>query len=387
MFNVRKLSELSLEETSSFLGRMLFDKKRLPARLKSLLQTMHHLTGGNPGLMEAIGRFSTDFDGKDLDSVIDPLVQEILIPHYALRLKHLEPDAQNILRELARRLGQAMTLKELAKSVSLSDETLNRHLTRLCHQNILTHSEYEGATFYDIHESLFRSYLLYGEHASASLTPLIHFVAAWFDVEHETERYRLNRTNVDEELLVKAVALFDTGDRNHSLKLFNEVWQIEHSNPTVAAYTFRHKLDTNPEGAFSYLEDYLRVRPLELIHPIELMELLLDYCADDCPHRDHIFQVYRENSLYILEGLIHRFLTAKDSGSAKALGDVRKVVNQLALDIPSLGILVELVRQCSKDRMGMQNLLLHIPVELRKLVLKRLEIREAVYGKPDKSLT
>jgi hypothetical protein len=98
-------------------------------------------------------------------------------------------------------------------------------------------------------------------------------------------------------------------------------------------------------------------------------------------------QVYRENDLYILEGLIHRFLTAKDSGSAKALGDVRKVVNQLALDIPSFGILVELVRQCSKDRMGLQDLLLHIPVELRKLVLKRLEIREAIYGKPDESLT
>ena len=387
MFNVRTLLELSLEETSSFLGRMLFDKKRVPARLKSLLQTMHHLTGGNPGLMEAIGRFSTDFDGKDLDSVIEPLVKDILIPHYARRLEHLDADAQKILRELARRLGQAMTLDDLAKSVSLSDENLERHLNRLQQQNILTHSEYENATYYDIHEPLFRSFLLYGDHASVSLTPPIHFIAAWFDVEHETERYRLKREHVDEADLARAVALFESGARDEAHELFNKVWSIEHSNPTVAAYTFRHKLDTNPEGAFSYLEDYLRVRPLELIHPVEVMELLLDYCADDSPHHNRLLQVYRENDLYILEGLIHRFLTAKDSGSAKALGDVRKVVNQLALDIPSFGILGEELRQCSKDRMGLQDLLLHIPVELRKLVLKRLEIREAIYGKPDESLT
>ena len=141
----------------------------------------------------------------------------------------------------------------------------------------------------------------------------------------------------------------------------------------------RHELNEKPAQAFALLADLLRARPLELFHPIELIENLLDYFESESPHRRDILKIYRKHHKYILQSLIHRFLSEKDSNNRHVLGDARIVADLLVLDVPEIGLLLELVRQYRQGRQSWENSMLHIPVELRKLVLKRSKPSDSIY--------
>lgn len=179
--------------------------------------------------------------------------------------------------------------------------------------------------------------------------------------------------------LQEAVSLYESGSKDEALAIFSETLAVEHSNPTAAAYLFRHKLNEDPRQAFEDLTNLMSKKPLELSHPVEIIEDLLDFFESESTHRKDILNVYRNHHKYILQSLIQRFLAQKDTNNRHVLGDARVVADLLLLDVPEIGLLLELIRQYRQGRQSWGNSMHHIPVELRKLVLKPSTPDKALY--------
>lgn len=379
LFQVRKLPDLSLEETSTFLGKLLFDDKRLPARLQPVFQILHHLTGGNLRLMEMTGRFLENFDGRDVDAVFAPLAEQVLIPFYLKRITQLHSEQMTILKELALRLGQAMTLEEIAENIQIPADQLKKQLGALHRQEILTRTTLGNDSYFDIHEPLFRSFLLHGDHTVQNLGPLLQFVSIWFKAERRRSSFSLPREQIDEAELARGVALYESGDTEAASEILEQILRIESTNPVAVAHVFRIKLAADSDDAFAFLGKSLGSRPLEPEHPVQTVELLMDFVSKDAPYREELLKVYRLRHRVIVESLIHRFLENKSSSDSEVLGKAQAIIKSLAPAVPIMRILHGLILQYGDDAVSTRNALLHIPVELRTLVLKRTSAAQRLY--------
>ncbi len=156
-------------------------------RGRSRIRALHHLSGGNHRIYIVLSHFIT----KDsIDALVGPFMKMVdeLTPYYQERIRWLAPLQRRIV-ELLCRCETPVPVKELAKRLFGSQQTISRQLQELREKGYVEANARGREMLYEVSEPLMRICVEVKENSvPRPLRLLVDFLRAWYEDSEMTDR-------------------------------------------------------------------------------------------------------------------------------------------------------------------------------------------------------
>jgi tetratricopeptide (TPR) repeat protein len=193
-FQTEYLKPLNLAEATELLRNIArMNRKRdvvefLDTRRgRSRIRALHHLSGGNHRIYIVLSHFIT----KDsIDALVGPFMKMVdeLTPYYQERIRWLSPLQRRIVELLCRCEGP-VPVKELAKRLFGSQQTISRQLQELREKGYVEANARGREMLYEVSEPLMRICVEVKENSvPRPLRLLVDFLRAWYEDSELTDR-------------------------------------------------------------------------------------------------------------------------------------------------------------------------------------------------------
>lgn len=379
LFSVRRLPELSADETSMFLARMLMNQKHLPPMQTSAMLVLHHIAGGNQLLMEKSGRMMNAREWPELSLVIPDIIDEVFAPYFERRLRVLNESQRFVLEAIARHNGEALSEDRLAELIDMPREELTAAIEELKLALYIDQIRVGQISYFDIHEPFIRIFMEHGMSAHDEFRTLVTLTTRWLEVERRREVEWALTPATNEETLRQATQCAESLELNEAVRQFSAILENDPLNPTAVAQLFKIHLSRSRFDALSFLENVLATRSRSLKDPLQLIEAINKLTVPDLELQSQLIAIWAGPNQAVAPSIIHAFIENRDDNESYIRETLVPLISELAQESPVMRMLHELV-QGYLDRETVPNHpLLHIPVELRTLLTKHAKMPDQLY--------
>ena len=271
-FNIHPLEPLKFNEALSLM--MTLAKEKGDNKLSNILskkeaigrvQTIYNMTGGNHRLLSMLFHF---IDKNTFVNIVNPFIEMAdreLTPYYQQRLLKLSPQQNNIIKTIANKLGEAISVKTIAQYTLLSSQTVSSQLYDLMQSGLVQRTQVGRESFYELREPLLRIVFDLKAGRSNPLSLIIKLLSNWYTVKELTNMYKecdsgdfereyykealiLKEESIDEKydecndniqvkkivtLLKKGADLGKQNLNNEAIKVFNDIINQFHTNDKI----------------------------------------------------------------------------------------------------------------------------------------------------------
>ncbi len=193
-FQTEYLKPLNLSEATELLRNIARMNRKQDVvefletrRGRSRIRALHHLSGGNHRIYIVLSHFIT----KDsIDALVGPFMKMVdeLTPYYQERIRWLAPLQRRIV-ELLCRCETPVPVKELAKRLFGSQQTISRQLQELREKGYVEANARGREMLYEVSEPLMRICVEVKENSvPRPLRLLVDFLRAWYEDSEMTDR-------------------------------------------------------------------------------------------------------------------------------------------------------------------------------------------------------
>lgn len=196
-FQTEHLKPLNVEQATELLQKIarLQNKKEVVAFLatsrgRSRVRAIHHLSGGNHRIYIVLAQFITR---DSVDALLEPFMKMVdeLTPYYQERIRWLPPLQRKIVEYLCTCEG-TVPVKEIAKKLFSSPQTISSQLQDLREKGYLESNQRGRESLYEISEPLMRICIEVKDNQRLQpLRLLVDFLRVWYD-DHEL-KHRLGK--------------------------------------------------------------------------------------------------------------------------------------------------------------------------------------------------
>ena len=193
-FQTEQLVTLSVEEAAELLGKIatLNGQPDVAAFLHSptgraRIRALHHLSGGNHRIYIVLSQFITR---DNIDALVGPFSKMIdeMTPYYQERIRWLPAQQRKIVEYLCTR-ERPTPVKELAKRLFASHQTISSQLKDLRDKGYVQSAQRGRESLYEIAEPLMRICVEVKENqTSEPMRLLVDFLRVWYDARDLTAR-------------------------------------------------------------------------------------------------------------------------------------------------------------------------------------------------------
>ncbi|MCB1099093.1 MAG: MarR family transcriptional regulator, partial [Verrucomicrobiae bacterium] len=161
------------------------------ARGRARVRALHHLSGGNHRIYIVLSQFITR---DNIDSLVAPFQKMVdeLTPYYQERIRWLPPQQRKIVEHLCKSEG-TVPVKELARQLFASHQTISNQLKDLREKGYIKASQRGRESLYEVTEPLMRICVEVKENQNYEpLRLLVDFVRVWYDdreLDQRLQRY------------------------------------------------------------------------------------------------------------------------------------------------------------------------------------------------------
>jgi DNA-binding transcriptional ArsR family regulator len=217
-FQTEYLKPLNLDEATELLRNIARMNRKQDVvefldsrRGRSRIRALHHLSGGNHRIYIVLSHFIT----KDsIDALVGPFMKMVdeLTPYYQERIRWLSPLQRRIVELLCRCEGP-VPVKELAKRLFGSQQTISRQLQELREKGYVEANARGREMLYEVSEPLMRICVEVKENSvPRPLRLLVDFLRVWYEDSELTDRL------LDAEPMCVARAYLESAlDRNREV--------------------------------------------------------------------------------------------------------------------------------------------------------------------------
>lgn len=379
LFSVRRLPELSEDETSMFLGRMLMNQKHLPPLEMAAIRVLHHLAGGNQQVMKEAGKLLNAREWPDLVTVLPELMEKVFIPYYDKRLALLDKNQWAVLKAIAERNGEALSEERLSKLSNVTGEELTNTLEELRLSLYINQIRVGNVMYFDIHEPFIRILMERTERTQDDFNALLLLTTHWFEVERRAADEWRDRPPIDVDLLSIAIAHANTANHDTAVRGFETILAIDPVHPQAVVHAFNSKLVRSQRDALDFLRSVITREGSKLADTLEVVRLINDIVRPDLELRAALLKLYAEPNSLLLQSIIHEFIEKKDEGEGYIENTLEPLLSELGQESPVFNMLHDLVKRYNKRDSIWEQSLLHIPVELRVLLNKSSADNKQLY--------
>ncbi|MBB5035541.1 winged helix-turn-helix transcriptional regulator [Prosthecobacter vanneervenii] len=184
--NVSEATEL-LKNIATLHGKQDVVEFLSTSRGRSRVQALHHLSGGNHRIYIVLSQFITR---ETMDSLLVPFMKMVdeLTPYYQERLRWLPAQQRKIIEHLCRAEG-TVPVKEIAKRLFATPQTISSQLQDLREMGYVTANQRGRESLYEISEPLMRICVEVKETSNHEpLRLLVDFLRVWYDDKDLDER-------------------------------------------------------------------------------------------------------------------------------------------------------------------------------------------------------
>ncbi|KXX65667.1 AAA family ATPase [Marichromatium gracile] len=225
-FREQRLRPFEVDEAATLLARLaeyandpaLADQIWSPLGL-ARVRALHYLAGGNPRVYTIFHDFLTR---DSLDELVTPLMKLLdeLTPYYQSRMLQLAPLQRAILDTL-RRLRRAAPVKEIARQVMTSSQTISTQLGKLEDLGYVIQADSIGrSNYYELREPLMRLCLEVKEQRGQTIPFFIEFLRIWFSPRELDTLARRASAGELESLHLETAALQAANDEDPLCSIF-----------------------------------------------------------------------------------------------------------------------------------------------------------------------
>jgi tetratricopeptide (TPR) repeat protein len=193
-FQTEQLVTLSVEEAAELLGKIatLNGQPDVAAFLHSptgraRIRALHHLSGGNHRIYIVLSQFITR---DNIDALVGPFskMMDEMTPYYQERIRWLPAQQRKIVEYLCTR-ERPTPVKELAKRLFASHQTISSQLKDLRDKGYVQSAQRGRESLYEIAEPLMRICVEVKENqTSEPMRLLVDFLRVWYDSRDLTAR-------------------------------------------------------------------------------------------------------------------------------------------------------------------------------------------------------
>ena len=193
-FQTEQLVTLSVEEAAELLGKIatLNGQPDVAAFLHSptgraRIRALHHLSGGNHRIYIVLSQFITR---DNIDALVGPFskMMDEMTPYYQERIRWLPAQQRKIVEYLCTR-ERPTPVKELAKRLFASHQTISSQLKDLRDKGYVQSAQRGRESLYEIAEPLMRICVEVKENqTSEPMRLLVDFLRVWYDARDLTAR-------------------------------------------------------------------------------------------------------------------------------------------------------------------------------------------------------
>ncbi|MEO8496801.1 MAG: ArsR family transcriptional regulator, partial [Planctomycetota bacterium] len=196
---------------------------------RSRVRTLHHLSGGNHRVYVVFSEF---INRKSLDELVTPFEKTLdeLTPYYQERLRWLTPQQRMIVEHLCT-CDRAIPVKELARALFASNQTISKQLKELKQKRYVLSAKRGRESLYELSEPLMRLAMELKENRGGPVRLIVDFLRVWYSREELQNRLRsLSDTERMERIHVEsAIAQIDCGAENLRVRaLLADIGKLAH---------------------------------------------------------------------------------------------------------------------------------------------------------------
>jgi tetratricopeptide (TPR) repeat protein/DNA-binding MarR family transcriptional regulator len=181
---------------------------------RSRVRALHHLSGGNHRVYVIFSEF---INRASLDELVTPFQKTLdeLTPYYQERLRWLSPQQRMIIEHLCT-CDRALPVKEIARSLFASSQTISKQLKELKKKRYVRSATRGRESLYELTEPLMRLSMELKENRGGPVRLIVDFLRVWYSREELDTRLRsLSDTERVERIHVEsAIAQIDCGAEN-----------------------------------------------------------------------------------------------------------------------------------------------------------------------------
>lgn len=186
-FQTEPLETLSVEQAAELLGKIAIMNGRPEAAAflrsptgRSRIRALHHLSGGNHRIYIVLSQFVSR---DNIDALVGPFSKMIdeMTPYYQERIRWLPAQQRKIVEYLCSR-ERPIPVKELARRLFASQQTISSQLKDLRDKGYVQSSQRGRESLYEIAEPLMRICIEVKENQSSEpMRLLVDFLRVWYD--------------------------------------------------------------------------------------------------------------------------------------------------------------------------------------------------------------
>jgi len=186
-FQTEPLEMLSVEQAAELLGKIAVMNKQPEAAAflrsptgRSRIRALHHLSGGNHRIYIVLSQF---ISRDNIDALVGPFSKMIdeMTPYYQERIRWLPAQQRKIVEYLCSR-ERPIPVKELARRLFASQQTISSQLKDLRDKGYVLSSQRGRESLYEIAEPLMRICVEVKENQSTEpMRLLVDFLRVWYD--------------------------------------------------------------------------------------------------------------------------------------------------------------------------------------------------------------
>ncbi len=252
-FQTEHLKPLTVEQAATLLqniarhhGKTEVGEFLATGRGRSRVRALHHLSGGNHRIYIVLSQFITR---ESMDALIGPFLKMVdeLTPYYQERLRWLPPLQRKIVELLCACEG-TVPVKEIAKRLFATPQTISSQLQDLREKGYVESSQRGRESLYEISEPLMRICVEVKENLSTQpLRLLVDFLRVWYDDEELEGKLGLCRQESPSRPYLAAALERNSAEGNLRMRmLVKELLGID--APSFDAEGLRQLESSMPEG-------------------------------------------------------------------------------------------------------------------------------------------
>lgn len=239
-------------------------------RGKARIRALHHLSGGNHRIYIVLSHFITR---NSIDALVEPFMRMVdeLTPYYQERVRWLPPLQRRIVEMLCRCEGP-VPVKELAKHLFSSQQTISRQLQELREKGYVEANARGREMLYEISEPLMRICVEVKDNSiPRPLRLLVDFLRAWYDESELTHRLHLSEPVCRERAYLESAMQRnrDQGNLRKQLMIedFRAIFQPSFDSEDVA--TLMERLEALPESLLLVVQCWEEGRDDEAVEELQ----------------------------------------------------------------------------------------------------------------------
>lgn len=227
-FQTEHLKPLTLEEATQLLQNIarLQEKPEVADFLathrgRSRVRAIHHLSGGNHRIYIVLSQFITR---ESIDSLVGPFLKMVdeLTPYYQERVHWLSPLQRRIVEYLCR-CETTMPVKEIAKRLFATPQTISKQLQELREKGYVEAQSRGRESLYEVSEPLMRICVEVKENQpNQPLRLLVDFLRVWFDDGELARRLELTGPTSLSRLYLQSALQRNNSEGNLRIRLMLE---------------------------------------------------------------------------------------------------------------------------------------------------------------------